>query len=114
MQVDVERSQWETADSNARKALRAIREFIDYLENMKRELCLESARLSSDETIKFIGPGTEVAVTGIVHAINYLAVCRTRIQETDLVLTTRFLARLKAERLADPCAPDREGCSFAA
>jgi hypothetical protein len=97
MQADIEWSQWKTADSNARKALRAIREFIDYLENMKRELCLESTRLSSDETIKFIGPGTEVAVTGIVHALDYLAVCRSRIQETDLVLTTRFLAGIESD-----------------
>ncbi len=96
MQVETERSQWETADSNARKALRAIREFIDYLETMKRELCLESTRLSNDETVKFIGPGTEVAVTGIVHALNYLAVCRSRIQEMDLVLTTRFLAGIES------------------
>lgn len=97
MEADIERSIWEKADGDVRNALRAIREFIDYLENMKRELCLQSARISSDETVKFIGPGTEVALTGIVHAMDYLAVCRSHIQVKDLVLTTRFLARLQEE-----------------
>ncbi len=94
MEVDIDRAYWEGADSKVREFLRTIREFIDHLEKVKRELCLESTRLSSEETIKFIGPATEVALTGIEHAANYLAVCRARIQERDLVITTRYLAGL--------------------
>lgn len=91
MEADIERVQWETVDKNAKQALRDIRELIDYLENMKKELCLATTKLSSDESIKYTGPATEVAITGIVHAVNYLALCRARIQETDLVLTNRPL-----------------------
>ncbi len=94
MEVDFERPYWESVDGKVREALQTIRAFIDYLDRMKKELCLESARLSSEEAIKFIGPATEVALTGIEHAVNYLALCRTQIQERDLVLTTRFLAGL--------------------
>ena len=97
MEADIDRAQWETIDKNAKQALRDIREFIEYLENMKKELVLATTRLSSDESIKYTGPATEVAMAGIVHAVNYLAVCRARIQETDLVLTTRFLTRPKTQ-----------------
>lgn len=95
LEVDFERSYWEGNDRKAKQALRDIREFVDYLEAVKRELCLASARISSDEAIEYIGPSAKVALTGLVHAINYLATCRTMIQEKDLVLTTRALTRLE-------------------
>ena len=97
MEADFETSYYERMDENARLSLRAIRDYIDILEKMKREIVLEATRLSNEETIKHIGPSAEVALTGIDHAINYLAVSRTRIQETDLVQTTRFRARLKRD-----------------
>ena len=92
MEGGSERAYWVRADRAAKQKLQMIREFVDYLEGVKREVVLASARLSSDETSQIIGPSAEVAVAGIVHAINYLAVCRTSIQENDLVLTTRALA----------------------
>ena len=95
MEADFEQAYWKAADENVKHALHEIKEFIDFLENAKRELVLASARLSSDEAMGFIGPGAEVAVTGIVHAINYLEVCRSRIKDTDLVTTTRSLASLQ-------------------
>ena len=95
MEVDVERSYWEDLDVKAKRALQDIREFVDCLETMKRELCLASARISSDETIEYIGPSAEIGVIGLVHAIDYLAACRTLIQEKDLVVTMRALTRLK-------------------
>ena len=95
MEADFEQSYWIAADKNVKQALREIKEFIDYLENAKRELVLASARLSSDGATRFIGPSAEVAVTGIIHAINYLEVCRSRIKDTDLVTTTRSLASLE-------------------
>lgn len=77
--------------------MRTIRRFVDYLEKTKRELCLESTRLSNSETDEFIGPSSEIALAGIIHALNFLAVCRNKLQETDLVLTTRALAELGAD-----------------
>lgn len=94
MEADFERAHWEKADGNTKQALLAIKEFIDYLENAKKELVLASTRLSTEESIHYIGPSAEVALTGIVHAIDYLTVCRNTIQDNDLVVTTRALARL--------------------
>lgn len=91
----LERVRWEKMDNNAKRALRAIRELIDYLDGVKKELCLESTRLSSEETLEYVGPAAKVAVAGLVHAINFLAVCRTGIQETDLVLAKRSLLELE-------------------
>lgn len=94
MEIVDERSQWTEADASVREALRTISRFVDYLEKTKRELCLESTRLSNDDTAEFIGPSAEIALAGIVHALNYLIVCRNKLQETDLVLTTRALAEM--------------------
>ena len=94
MEADFERAHWQRADSSTKEALRSIKEFIDYLENTKREILLASARLSTEEAVHYVGPSAEVALTGIVHAIDYLTVCRNTIQDNDLVVTTRALARL--------------------
>jgi len=96
MEADFERSHWEAVDSDTKQALHAIKEFIDYLENAKKELVLASTRLSTEEAVHYIGPSAEVALTGIAHAIDYLSVCRNTIQDNDLVVTTRALARLKS------------------
>ena len=98
MEANFERAYWEQADCATKKKLRGIKEFVDYLENVKKEICLASARLSTDESLGVIGPGAEVAVAGIVHAIDYLCVCRGGIQDKDLVLTTRALAALESRR----------------
>ncbi len=89
LEVDYERAYWEAADNEAKQALHDVRAFIEYLESVKKGVVLASTRLSSDEAIKYIGPSAEVALTGILHAIDYLSVCRAQIQEKDLVLTTR-------------------------
>jgi hypothetical protein len=89
LEADTERAYWKAADVEARQALHDIKEFVDYLENLKREVALASTRLSSDQAVKYIGPSAEVAIAGILHAIDYLSVCRAQVQETDLVLTTR-------------------------
>ena len=94
MEADFERAHWQKADSSTKEALRSIKEFIDYLENTKKEIVLASARLSTEEAVRYVGPSAEVALTGIVHAIDYLTVCRNTIQDNDLVVTTRALARL--------------------
>jgi hypothetical protein len=94
LEADFERAHWEKADSSTKQALRSIKEFIDYLENTKKELVLVSTRLSVEEAVHYIGPSAEVALTGIAHAIDYLVVCRSTIQDNDLVVTTRALARL--------------------
>lgn len=94
MEAEIERAFWEAEDNNTRQALRDIKEFVDYLENLKREVAFASTRLSSDQAIKYIGPSAEVAIAGILHAIDYLSVCRAQVQETDLVLTTRSRIRL--------------------
>ena len=94
MEAGFERAYWKSLDEKARNVLDDIRRFIHYLENVKRELCLASARLSSDEAVEYIGPATEVALAGIGHALDYLAACRCRVQENDLMLTTRALIRL--------------------
>ena len=94
--VDFERVYWEEVDENSKQELLTIRGFIDYLENIKRELCLKSATLSTG-AIGFLGPATEVAVAGLVHAINYLSICRARIKETDVALAKRYLAPLDGE-----------------
>jgi hypothetical protein len=94
MEADLERIHWQKADSSTREALRSIKEFIDYLESTKKEIVLASTRLSTEEAVHYIGPSAEVALTGIVHAIDYLTVCRNTIQDNDLVVTTRALARL--------------------
>jgi hypothetical protein len=94
LEADTERAYWQTADNEARQALHDIKEFVDYLENLKREVALASTRLSSDQAIKYIGPSAEVAIMGILHAIDYLSVCRAQVQETDLVLTTRSRIKL--------------------
>lgn len=97
MAADFERVYWEGVDSSSKLALRAIRDLIDYLEVAKRELCLESTRLSSGEAVLFVGPATEVAVAGLVHAINYLSFCRTQINDADVALAKKFLTRLDIE-----------------
>ena len=97
MEGDIERDYWEAADDEAKQVLHEIREFIDYLENVKKEVALASARMSSDEAVKYISQSAEVAVVGLAHAINYLSVCRAQIQEKDLVLTTRSLAELASK-----------------
>lgn len=97
MEIADERSHWAEADANVREALRTIGRFVDYLEKTKRELCLESTRLSSTHTDEFIGPSSEIALAGIVHALNFLIVCRNKLQETDLVLTTRALTEPQTE-----------------
>jgi hypothetical protein len=89
LEANLERDYWKTADGEARQALHEIKEFTRYLENLKREVALASTRLSSDQAIKYIGPSAEVAIAGILHAIDYLSVCRAQVQEKDLVLTTR-------------------------
>ena len=94
METDFERAHWEKADSNTKEVLRSIREFIDYLENTKKEIVLASTRLSTEEAVHYVGPSADVALTGIIHAIDYLTVCRNTIQDNDLVVTTRALARL--------------------
>jgi len=76
-------------------ALQAIRGLIDHFEGMKRELCLESTRLSSDEAAESLGPGAEVALAGTSHATDYLSLCRTRIMENDLTLAGRVRAKLE-------------------
>jgi hypothetical protein len=98
LEADFERAHWEKADSSTKQSLRSIKEFIDYLEITKRELVLASTRLSTEEAVHYIGPGAEVALTGITHAIDYLAVCRNMIQDNDLVVTTRALARLNGSQ----------------
>ena len=97
MAADLERAYWQGVDQNSRLAIRAIREFIDYLEGMKRELCLQSTKLLIEDAIEFLGPATEVAVAGLVHAIDYLSVCRAKISETDVALAKRFLTKLDTE-----------------
>jgi hypothetical protein len=94
LEVDVERAYWDAADNVARQVLHDIKTFIDYLESVKKEVALASTRLSSDEALKYIGPSAEVALTGIIHAVDYLSVCRSQIQETDLVATTRSRIKL--------------------
>lgn len=94
MEAEFEKAYWDEQDKNARQILTEIRHFIDYLEVVKREVVIASARLSSDEAVRYIGPSAEVAVAGLVHAIDYLLVCRSHIQETDLVATTRSRIRL--------------------
>lgn len=97
MEIVRERSQLTDADASIRETLRTIRRFVDYLEKTKRELCLESTRLLSSDTDEFIGPSSEIALAGIVHALNFLVVCRNKLQETDLVITTRALAELRTD-----------------
>ena len=94
MEADFERAHWQKADSTTKEALRSIKEFIDYLENTKKEIVLASARLSTEEAVHYVSPSAEVALTGLSHAIDYLTVCRNTIQDNDLVVTTRALARL--------------------
>ena len=94
MEADFERAHWQKADSSTKEALRSIKEFIDYLENTKKEIVLASARFSTEEAVHYVGPSAEVALTGVAHAIDYLTVCRNTIQDNDLVVTTRALARL--------------------
>ena len=94
MEVDFERAYWNEVDSSSKLTLRAIRDLIDYLEVTKKELCLESMKLSSEDAVKFVGPATEVAVAGLVHAINYLSICRTQINETDVAIAKKVLTKL--------------------
>lgn len=91
MEVDFERAYWEGVDNSSKLALRAIRNLIDYLEVAKRELCLESAKLSNGDALKFVGPATEVAVAGLVHAIKFLSICRTSLKEANVTLAKRQL-----------------------
>lgn len=97
MAADFERIYWQGVDKNSKQAIRAIRELIDYLEGAKRELCLESTKLLSEDVVEFLGPATEVAVAGLSHAIDYLSICRTRVNNTDVALAKRFLTKLDAE-----------------
>ena len=92
--ADMEQAYWHGVDQNSRLAIRAIREFIDYLEGVKKELCLQSTKLLIEDAVEFLGPATEVAVAGLAHAIDYLSVCRRSISETDVVLAKRFLTNL--------------------
>lgn len=92
MATSFERVYWEELDHNSELTIQAIRELISYLEGVKRELCLRSTKLLSDDTVGLLGPATEVAVAGLVHAIDYLSICRARINETDVALAKRFLA----------------------
>ena len=98
MAVNFERAYWEGVDNISKLALHAIRDLIDYLEGVKRELCLESTKLSTDDSVEFLGPATEVALVGLVHAIDYLSICRTRINNADVALAKRFLTKLDAEQ----------------
>lgn len=97
MAADFERAYWEGVDGRSKLALSAIRDLIDYLEAAKKELCIKSTKLSSGDVVQFVGPATEVAVAGLVHAINFLAFCRTRIKDADVALAKRFLAKLAIE-----------------
>lgn len=97
MVADLERLYWQGVDKSSKQAIRSIRELIDYLEGVKRELCLESTKRLSEDVVEFLGPATEVAVAGLSHAIDYLSICRARINNTDAALAKRFLTKLDAE-----------------
>lgn len=98
MAVDFEHAYWDEIDKKSKLALHEIRDLIDYLENMKRELCLRSSELSNDETVELLGPATEIAVAGLLHSIDYLSICRTRINETDVTAAKRVLTKLDLEQ----------------